>query len=450
MSTYPLKFSVVIPAYNEENALSRCLDSLLTLDPGLEIIVADGGGKDGTAAVAGKYGAKVCRSPQGRGIQCNTGAAAASGDVLLFLHVDTVLPRDAFTMLKEVFQDGRVQIGTFKLAFDVKYWLLDLCAKVGNLPFIRFGDQCITVRRSFFNELGGFKNWSLFEDMDLVRRAARHFRIVRFPGAVTTSARRFMLNGILKQEWSDFLYILRYFSGIQLERIGENYYRRRTARYHLALMLFVRYPRPGMVKTRLAASLGKDEATEFYRLCAGNLFKESRKLPSGISKYVFCTDRNDAGKVQAWVGRSFFVMVQCEGDLGCKLQDAFDMVFGHGAAKAIVVASDVPDISVDIFREAFHSLDRNDMVIGPGRDGGYYLIGMKTLHKELFAGITWSTDQVYRQTMKIAGELQLNVHVLPTLMDIDTADDLQEWTKSMDRKWEGPISELTGKRGSKN
>jgi hypothetical protein len=96
------------------------------------------------------------------------------------------------------------------------------------------------------------------------------------------------------------------------------------------------------------------------------------------------------------------------------------------------MASDVPDLSVKIINEAVNSLADYNIVIGPSLDGGYYLLGMKELHGELFRDISWSTGKVLKQTEDIAGRLGLTVKRLPALRDIDTGDDLESWVKAAD------------------
>ena len=117
-------FSVIIPTLNEENVIRSCLDNVDSASHDVEIIVADGGSTDRTIDIAREQNAIVCNSETGRGLQCNTGAAAASGEILVFLHADTRLPKNAFTKLAEIFKNERVNIGTFFVSFDINHWLL--------------------------------------------------------------------------------------------------------------------------------------------------------------------------------------------------------------------------------------------------------------------------------------------------------------------------------------
>lgn len=137
-------FSVVIPALNEAGNIRRCISGIRAQQPDVEIIVVDGGSTDGTAALAGAEQAVVCVSPPGRGTQCNIGAAHATGDVVLFLHADTALPKNGFELLKRYFRDSRVQLGMFRLGFDNPHWILKVFTQFTRFDslFTKFGDQC--------------------------------------------------------------------------------------------------------------------------------------------------------------------------------------------------------------------------------------------------------------------------------------------------------------------
>jgi rSAM/selenodomain-associated transferase 1 len=201
-----------------------------------------------------------------------------------------------------------------------------------------------------------------------------------------------------------------------------------------ALFVFLRFPYPGKVKTRLAQSLGEARAARFYRICADAILGEISRLPENVEKNIFCADKTDEPEVRRWAGPGFNFAVQKGESLGQRLQNAFSSVLGNGAQKAVAVASDVPDLSAGIMNEAIQALDGHDIVIGPCYDGGYYLLGMKRLHHELFHGISWSTEQVYRQTLAAAGKSGLTVHQLQTLIDIDTVADLHRWSEMDSRR----------------
>jgi rSAM/selenodomain-associated transferase 1 len=355
----------------------------------------------------------------------------ASGDILVFLHADTELPPDAFKILEEYFCREHVNIGTFHLSFDINHWLLRLyCLPCElDLAFTRFGDQCIVVRNSFFKSIGGFPDWKLYEDLALIKQARKRTRIFRFPGRVKTSSRRFLRNGIIRQQLFNVWLTLQYYIGVSTDKLAYKYEHTVGKKKSVDLIIFARFPHAGQVKSRLARSLGAEKAMELYRLCAEHAFGECRKLGGKTQLAVFFDDSEDIEQGIRWVGPWFEVFTQKGDNLGQRLTHALDTRFSHGARKVIVMASDTPDVSEKIIAGAIKSLDNHDIVIGPCYDGGYYLIGMKKPHPELFTGIDWGTGQVYLQTMDAIEKKGLRVHELPKLIDIDTGEDLNKWVE---------------------
>lgn len=195
------------------------------------------------------------------------------------------------------------------------------------------------------------------------------------------------------------------------------------------LLVFMRAPRPGEVKTRLAKSLGDEKATEFYNLCIDATLKEIGQLSQEVDKYISFTEPINKYEMKRLAGLGFKLAVQEGESLGQRLRNAFARVLENGTRKVVIVASDVPDLSASIMIDAINCLDKSDVVIGPCYDGGYYLIGMKELHEELFHDISWGTERVYQQTLDAAKENGLTVSQLPILIDIDTEADLHRWSE---------------------
>ncbi|MFC1947722.1 TIGR04283 family arsenosugar biosynthesis glycosyltransferase [Chloroflexota bacterium] len=423
-------FSVIIPTLNEAEMIGACISSINSEQSNVEIIVVDGGSSDDTTVIAEAAGATVIHTEPCRGLQCNHGAAAATGELLVFLHADTILPDGTFNYLSDIFSKDGVKIGNFRIVFDIKHWFLELLSFLAHfdLGLFRFGDQGIVIRKSFFDRLGGFPNWMLFEDFELIRAARKETRIYRFPISVITSARRFVENGIIRQQIKNVYYTMQYMIGISPWKLAEKYYGNRL-KFKNSLVIFLRFPSEGEVKTRLARTIGNEMATQFYRECIEHLFKEVEKLPPDIVKNIYYTPRRTGKRVQRWAGRCFRYQPQVGGVLGKRLKTIFRDQFNKGVERVIITATDVPDLTVTDIEEAFNALEDVDLVIGPSFDGGYYLIGMKELYSSLFHGIIWSTDAVYDQTLTKAGELGLKVHNLRILDDIDTEDDLRRWQK---------------------
>ncbi len=160
-----------------------------------EVIVVDGGSNDGTMEIAREKGALVIASKRGRGVQMHTGACIARGEALLFLHADTIVPSDGAEQIAEVLRlDTRAVGGNFSICFDgdsraarFLTWLYPRLRKLG----LCYGDSGIFVRASAYEQVGGFKPFPIFEDLDLVRRLGKCGSMVHLPVAVITSSRRF-------------------------------------------------------------------------------------------------------------------------------------------------------------------------------------------------------------------------------------------------------------------
>ena len=223
------QFSVIIPALNEAGQLTECIASVYNAaKTEVEIIVADGGSQDHTVQVARSFASQVFQAERGRGQQCNAGATEAAGEILLFLHADSRLPENAFDVLTREFRNSEVRIGTFRLSFEPSHWILRCYEPFSMFDsvFTRFGDQCITIRKTFFARLGGFPNWPLFEDVGLLQIARRHTKVYSFPTRVTTSSRRYFKNGLIRQQLKNLWLMLQYLNGVPPEKLAERYYRR--------------------------------------------------------------------------------------------------------------------------------------------------------------------------------------------------------------------------------
>jgi rSAM/selenodomain-associated transferase 2 len=211
-----MKFSVIIPTLNEAKFIQPTIQRIRDLDESAQIIIADGESWDETVQLCQKAKLEIVFSKLGRGSQCNAGAEKASGDILLFLHADTLLPPNAFELLADYFSNPQIKIGTFRLSFNSENPMLHfycLFTKFDSM-FTRFGDQCIVIRKSFFNEIGGFPDWPLFEDVHLLRSARRRTSVVSFPSQVITSARRFERRGIIRTQIFNGLLLLLYLFGV--------------------------------------------------------------------------------------------------------------------------------------------------------------------------------------------------------------------------------------------
>ncbi len=190
--------SVVIPALNEAPRIAAAVSRLQAR--GIEIIVADGGSRDGTASQAERAGATVVRTLPGRALQQNRGAGVATGRTLLFVHADTRLPDEFGPQLFEVLMDPAVALGAFRFATGWDHPAMHWIERAANFRAshlrLPYGDQAFFMRREMFDRAGGFPPAAIAEDLLLARRAARMGRIMLAPGAAVTSARRWRERGI--------------------------------------------------------------------------------------------------------------------------------------------------------------------------------------------------------------------------------------------------------------
>jgi hypothetical protein len=221
--------SIIIPTLNEEKKISQVLDHLKVLKHG-EVIVADGGSRDRTVSRAEERGAKVACSDPGRGRQLNAGAAQAKGDILLFLHADTLLPEGYTELVRNAMSDPEIIGGAFLIRFQPSSPLLRCTqrtinwrTKVFRLPY---GDQALFVRTSVFRQIGGFANIPLMEDVDFVQRLKKYGKLVFIPEPVTTSSRLFIRQGVIRTTLKNKIVFFGYYLGISPERLARMYRRR--------------------------------------------------------------------------------------------------------------------------------------------------------------------------------------------------------------------------------
>ncbi|WP_425393146.1 TIGR04282 family arsenosugar biosynthesis glycosyltransferase [Ekhidna sp.] len=193
-------------------------------------------------------------------------------------------------------------------------------------------------------------------------------------------------------------------------------------------MIFVKNLIPGMVKTRLAEDIGIDKALDVYQELVHHTHKITKKLE--VDKSVFYSEYVEIEDI--WDNGDFKLTSQKGFTLGEKMSNAFDEGF-DSYNKVIIIGSDCYDLSSKHIKLAFEMLEENDVVVGPAKDGGYYLLGMSEYFPQLFQDKEYSTDKVLKELLEEAEELELSVYKLPVLNDIDTLEDLKEtnidWTK---------------------
>jgi rSAM/selenodomain-associated transferase 2 len=222
-----MKLSIVMPVLDEAAGIEAALQALAPLHArGIEVIIADGGSSDGTAALARPLADRVITAPRGRAVQMNAGAAAAMGDVLMFLHADTRLPDDADRLVLDGLADSAKVWGRFDVRIDGS-GLLALIGIMMNtrsrLTGIATGDQAMFMTRAAFDNAGGFPPIALMEDVALSARLKRISRPLCLTARATTSARRWQRHGVLRTILLMWKLRLAYYFGADPVRLAQTY-----------------------------------------------------------------------------------------------------------------------------------------------------------------------------------------------------------------------------------
>ncbi len=221
-----MKFSIIIPTLNEEKIIQSCLSRLQSLRPACEIIIADGDSSDNTVALASSYADQIVSSEPGRAVQMNAGANRATGDVLLFLHVDTALPENALKLIEENISDFKPW-GRFDIRLSGRHLMFRVIAKMMNwrsaLTGIATGDQVIFVTKEIFYAVGQYPEIKLMEDIALCKALNTISPPVCLKAKVTSSSRRWEHNGIFQTIVLMWVIRLLYFFGADAEVLAELY-----------------------------------------------------------------------------------------------------------------------------------------------------------------------------------------------------------------------------------
>jgi rSAM/selenodomain-associated transferase 2 len=218
--------SVVVPCLNERKVVDQTLERLLALGTDVEIIFIDGGSTDGTLERLTKPPIRLCRTRKGRGHQLDFGARAATGEVLWFLHADTLITPEAADALRRVAGDQSIKSGNFRLIFDGQSAAAKCMTRIYcylRLIGLCYGDSGFFVRADVYRQVGGFKDVPIFEDLDLLRRLKKVGPFIRLPATITTSSRRVEGLGLWRAFtcWT-FLQVL-YWLGVDPRRLGNLY-----------------------------------------------------------------------------------------------------------------------------------------------------------------------------------------------------------------------------------
>ena len=443
----PPALGIVIPALDEAVTLPALLADLSRLALPSRLLVVDGGSRDETVRAARAGGALVLRSRPGRARQMNAGAAFLTAPWLLFLHADSRLDESALAAIERHMRADGPDAAHFALSFGhpgrfyrVLEWGQQIRARALGLVY---GDEGLLIRRDLFFASGAYPDVPLMEDVILNRKLARLGRLRPLPATVTTSPRRYEEEGRIRALLRNIRLISRFLAGADPATLATAYPpRRRTARSAdtgrpgspadrastgvdpapPALLVFARAPRPGEVKTRLARTLGDERAAALYRRMGRLVIDGVARAPATVT---VCFTPDGAGQeLREWLGpEAARYWPQGSGDLGERMSRMFDRAL-DASSRAVVIGTDAPAVDEHTIRRALQALDSADVVLGPSRDGGYYLLGLRRPRPELFTDIRWSTGSVMLETVDRATDAGLVVTFLEVESDIDTAADL--------------------------
>lgn len=217
--------SIIIPTYNEADQIATTISKISGARQ-TEIIIVDGGSTDDTLTIAKNSDAITITSPRkGRGAQMNTGAAYATGDILYFLHADSAPPEQFVSYIKRAILAG-AKSGCFRLAFDYQHWFLKANCWFTrfNVNAVRFGDQSLFVTKEVFLKSGGFReDLVVMEDQEIIHRLKKLGKFSVMKAAVTTSARKYLDNGIYRMQGIFFIIWLLYYLGYSQKKIVKVY-----------------------------------------------------------------------------------------------------------------------------------------------------------------------------------------------------------------------------------
>ena len=222
-----INISIIIPVLNEEIFITKTLESLQK-DEAIEVIVVDGGSQDKTVQLVKNMGVKIIKSARAsRALQMNQGALLATGNILLFLHADTLLPQGYNELILNSFSDLKIVGGAFQLKIDLSLFSLRLIEILVNwrsqFLSIPYGDQGIFVKTSVFQEMGGFTNLPIMEDFEFIQRLNKRGTIVIVSAKVITSGRRWQKLGVIKTTLINQLIFLGYHLGVSPQKLAQWY-----------------------------------------------------------------------------------------------------------------------------------------------------------------------------------------------------------------------------------
>lgn len=430
-----MRISIVIPVLNEEAQIVSCLERLRPMrSQGHEVTVVDGGSKDATRALAAPLCDRLLRSRPGRAEQMNLGARFAASDVVLFLHADSQLPKGAEQAIAEALAGGKPGWGWFDVRLSGRAPVYRIIGAFMNLrarlTAVCTGDQALFVSAELFHTAGGFPGIALMEDIAISKNLRKLARPLPLAQKVSSSSRRWERDGVARTILRMWRLRLLYFLGVSPEKLAAMYYPRlfaAGARYKYPsarIAIFAREPEIGEVKTRLAAQIGAEAALGLY-LAMLRRVVETVEQAALAEFHLWAASDPGHEEFRALCNVQDTRLQQGE-DLGSRMHHAAAAELAEdGVEFVLIVGSDCPALTPDYLEQALEALAAGvEVVLGPARDGGYVLIGLRRVSAELFREVDWGGPGVLEQTLERVREAGLSHQSLESLWDVDGADDL--------------------------
>jgi rSAM/selenodomain-associated transferase 1 len=433
--------AVIIPALNEAASIGRVIAEIP--DWVDDVIVADNGSTDGTADAArdatnGTIRPRVVGAPRrGYGSACQVAIAALHRpDVVVFLDADASdYPGEMERLVDPIVNDDAdIVIGSRVLGH----------AEPGALtPQQRWGNWLATrLIRLFwgmrFTDLGPFRavRYTTLVDLGMcdpdfgwtvelqIKAARRRLRAIEAPVGYRRRIGVSKISGTVRGVLAaghKILYTI--FRAVLRPEAADPGRRPR-------LIVFSKWPEPGRVKTRMIEAIGPEAAADLHRAMTRHTMVWARRFAHArAAELEVRGDGADGAAFRNWLGHDLRCVGQGPGNLGARLTRAFAEAFADGRTRVVIVGADCPDLNETLAARAVDALNDRDLVVGPSRDGGYYLIALRRAVPALFEGIGWGGDQVLAVTLERAARFGLRVHRLPELSDVDTPGDLGVWEK---------------------
>jgi rSAM/selenodomain-associated transferase 1 len=434
--------AVIIPALDEEEAIGPVVGAVdrSVVD---QVVVADNGSTDNTAEIAARAGALVVREDRrGYGSACLRAIEEVpDADILVFLDADgSDDPAAIEELLKAVVESkadlvigsrvlGKAEKGALTPLQLFGNWLT--CTLVRWLWGVRYSDlgPFRAIRRSSYDRLAMADpdfGWTI----EMQVKAAQHdLKTTEIPVDYRVrQAGQSKVSGTLRGSFGAGKRILGYVFEAKFQELrGQTQHQPgfSAGKSLNQIMIFTRFPEPGRTKTRLIPALGEDGACELHRRLTEHVVAQARTAASSPQTQLEIHHTGGSPEIMhKWLGDDLLYRAQIRGDLGFRMEHAFDKSFASGFTSAILIGSDCPDISPEILAKSLELLRDNDLVLGPAHDGGYYLIGLRRPIPRLFRGIDWGSNRVLEQTRLISSDLALSHVELKTLSDVDRPEDL--------------------------